>query len=82
MHPCARAAKALDDAGYEYELRTVRGFKALPLTRMGDARAEVERLSGQRDVPIVVLQDGEVISGHREIVDWARAHPASAPAAG
>jgi len=34
-------------------------------------RAEIERLSGQRAVPILVLDD-EVIAGSGEIVAWAR----------
>ena len=29
-HFCARAAKALDDAGYEYELRPVKGYRLMP----------------------------------------------------
>lgn len=76
LHFCARAAKALDDAGHEYELRTVDGYRLLPWTRSGDARAEVERLSGQTHVPILVLDDGEVISGSGTIAAWAGDHPA------
>ncbi|MGA1212205.1 MAG: glutathione S-transferase N-terminal domain-containing protein [Solirubrobacterales bacterium] len=40
------------------------------------ARAGIERLSGQRAVPILVLDDGEVITGTRTIVEWAADHPA------
>ena len=64
-HPCGRAAKALDDAGYSYELKVVGGYRLVPWTwgsRSRD-RAEVKRLSGQQQVPILVLDDGEVISG-------------------
>ena len=73
-HPCGRAAKALDDAGHQYELRTVKGgtFKFWTWPSRASDRAEVERLSGQRAVPILVLGDGSVISGSGEIVDWAR----------
>jgi hypothetical protein len=64
-HPCGRAAKALDDAGHQYEIKQVKGgslrFWTWP-SRAKD-RAEVERLSGQRGVPILVLGNGEVISG-------------------
>jgi glutathione S-transferase len=35
----------------------------------------VERLSGQRAVPILVLDDGEVISGSGEIARWAQSNP-------
>lgn len=45
-------------------------------TRARD-RAEVKRLSGQQAVPILVLDDGEVIAGSGKIASWAREHPAS-----
>lgn len=73
-HPCGRAAKALDDAGHEYELRRVKGGRAMLWTRPARARdrVEVERLSGQRSVPILVLDDGSVIAGSAKIVAWAK----------
>jgi glutathione S-transferase len=80
-HPCGRAAKALDDAGHSYEIKTVKGGRLRPWTwpSFGSARAEVERLSGQRLVPILVLDDGEVIAGSGRIAEWARANaPAGA----
>ena len=75
-HPCGRAAKALDDAGHDYELKTVGGYRLMPWTWVsrGSDRAEVERLSGQRQVPILVLDDGEVISGSGRIARWAADH--------
>jgi glutaredoxin len=75
-HPCGRAAKALDDAGYEYEIKQVKGGSLRPWTWHNRARdrAEVERLSGQRAVPILVLDGGEVIAGSGDIVSWAHAH--------
>jgi glutathione S-transferase len=78
-HPCGRAAKALDDAGYEYELRVVGGYRMLPWTwgsRDAD-RAEVRNLSGTNEVPILVLDDGEVVSGSSAIARWAGEHPAA-----
>lgn len=73
-HPCGRAAKALDDAGVAYERRTVKGGSLRPWTwpSRGRDRAEIERLSGQRSVPILVLDDGAVVVGSGEIVAWAR----------
>ncbi len=73
LHPCGRAARALDGAGCEYELKTVPGYKLMPWTRRGDARDEIEQLSGQSDVPILVLDDGEVVTGTGAIVRWANA---------
>lgn len=83
-HPCGRAAKVLKDTGHEYELRQVGGgtLKVWTwLTRARD-RAEVEQLSGQRSVPILVLDDREVLIGSGAIVDWARAHEPARAAGG
>jgi glutathione S-transferase len=35
----------------------------------------VRKLSGQNLVPILVLDDGEVVSGSSTIARWAREHP-------
>jgi glutathione S-transferase len=79
LHPCAAAGKALDAAGHEYELKTVGGYRLAPWTwrqRAAD-RAEVKELSGTNEVPILVLDDGSVISDSRAIVRWAKEHPAN-----
>jgi glutathione S-transferase len=34
-------------------------------------------VSGQNMVPVLVTDDGEVISGSHKIADWARDNPAS-----
>jgi glutathione S-transferase len=83
MHPCAKAAKALDEAGYEYEIKTTGGYRLMPWTwgSRGEDRAEVRRLSGTNEVPILVLDDGEVISDSSRIARWAREHPAAETAA-
>ncbi len=78
-HPCAKAGDALDAAGYEYELKTVAGFRLMPWTwgsRKAD-RTEVRELSGTNEVPILILDDGEVISGSGTIARWAKEHPVS-----
>ena len=82
-HPCAKAAKALDAAGYTYELRVVGGYRLMPWTRgsRDDDRAEVRKLSGTNEVPILVLDDGEVVSGSGTIARWAGEHPAANAAA-
>jgi glutathione S-transferase len=86
-HPCGKAAKALEDAGHAHECKQVNGGSLMLWTWPTRARdrAEVERLSGQRSVPILVLDDGEVIAGSGAIVRWARdnaprAHAESAKA--
>jgi glutathione S-transferase len=82
-HPCAKAGKALDAAGYRYEIKTVGGYRLMPWTwgSRGDERAEVKELSGTNEVPILVLDDGEVISGSGTIARWAKEHPAARAAA-
>lgn len=74
-HPCGRAAKALDDAGHSYEIKHVKGgtMKLWTWPSRGRDRAEVQQLSGQRSVPILVLDDGDVLTGSSAIVAWAQA---------
>ncbi|MEX2105364.1 MAG: glutathione S-transferase N-terminal domain-containing protein [Solirubrobacterales bacterium] len=79
LHPCAKAGKALEAAGYEYELKTVGGYRLMPWTwgSRSEDRTEVKELSGTNEVPILVLDDGEVVSGSSRIARWAREHPAA-----
>jgi glutathione S-transferase len=60
-HPCWKVQKALDDAGIEYEL--VKG----PLRR--SKRDDLERLSGQRQYPVIEFEDGQAY--HEESKDMA-----------
>jgi glutathione S-transferase len=82
-HPCAKAGKALDAAGYRYEIRTVGSYRLMPWTwgKRDEQRAEVKKLSGTNEVPILVLDDGDVVSGSGTIADWAKEHPAAKAAA-
>jgi len=79
-HPCGRAAKALDDAGHRYEHRMVKGgtFKAWTWPSRAADRQEIEQLSGERSVPILVLDDGGGITGSGQIVEWAGARRSGA----
>jgi glutathione S-transferase len=81
-HPCAKAAKALDEAGHSYEMKQVKGgtLKLWTLPNRARDRAEIERLSGQRAVPILVLDGGEVVTGSGDIVSWAGENEAAAAA--
>jgi glutathione S-transferase len=78
-HPCGKAGKALDAAGYEYEIKTVSGYRLMPWTwgSRDEERAEVKKLSGTNEVPILVLDGGKVISGSGAIASWAKEHPHS-----
>jgi hypothetical protein len=77
-HPCGRAAKALDLAGYEYELQSLPGYKYMPWSwrarRRG--RERIKELTGSHDLPVLVLDDGQVVAPSGKIVEWAKAHPA------
>jgi glutathione S-transferase len=61
--PCGRVARELRKAGVEFDTTRV------PLRRRD--RPEVQALSGQRAVPVLVL-DGEVICDSRRIVEHLR----------
>ena len=80
-HPCGNAYKALREAGYEPEVIRSYGWGLLPKAlNQSKGRKEVERLTGNRWVPTLVLDDGTVVDGSHTIVEWAQAHPASAAA--
>ena len=78
-HPCGVAARALDEAGYSYEIKVVRGQLSMPwtwLSRRRD-RAEVRSLSGQDGVPVLVGDDG--IRDRRLLADRALGEGAAGP---
>jgi glutathione S-transferase len=81
-HPCANAHNALKEAGHDPEVVKVHGLGVGPkfLNVMTSGRREVEEISGQREVPVLVLDDGEVITDSKNIVEWAEANPAAAAA--
>lgn len=71
--PCGRVARELRRSGYAVDEVRV------PWRRRD--RPEVEALSGQRSVPLVVL-DGEAICDSKRIVEhlrWRREQPVAAP---
>jgi glutathione S-transferase len=77
-HPCHNAYQALRMAGHDPEVVKVHGLGIGPrfmhLTTRG--RKEVEELSGQRAVPVLITDQDEVISDSHRIIDWAEANPA------
>ena len=76
-HPCGRAADALDDAGYEYEIRELPGYRLVPWTwgQRRHSRDEVKELTGQVNLPVLLLDEGKAVYPSGEIVKWAKAHP-------
>jgi glutathione S-transferase len=75
-HPCGNALAALREAGHEPEVEAVGGV-ALPLLDRTSGRAEVERLTGQRTVPVLIPDAGEPVFDSKQIIAWAKAHPAA-----
>ena len=77
-HPCHNAYEALRSAGHDPEVQKVRGLGVGPrfLHWITDGRREVERISGQRAVPVLVTDEGDVVTDSRRIIEWAEQHPA------
>jgi glutaredoxin 2 len=57
-------------------VRVVGGFKNIPFSRRGK-RKEIIELTGQQDVPVLLLDDGSTVNGTAQIVAWAEGHPAA-----
>jgi glutathione S-transferase len=67
-HPCRNAHQALLAAGHRPEVLKTYGCVGDPLF---PGRREVKRLTGNHEVPTLVLDDGTVIDGSAEIITWA-----------
>jgi glutathione S-transferase len=80
-HACRDAHRALLEAGYEPEVVKVYGLGVGPslFQWTTDGRREVEELSGQRVVPVLVTDEGEVINESARIVEWAASASLSTP---
>jgi Glutathione S-transferase, N-terminal domain len=76
-HPCKNAYDALREAGHDPEVVKSYGLALLPdaLNRT-HGRREAKRLTGKTTVPVLVTDDGEAIWDSKNIVAWAREHPA------
>ena len=76
-HPCANAYHALKDAGHEFEVEKVHGLGVGPIKITGTpGRKKVNELTGQSQVPVLVLDDGQTIQDSKKIIAWAEANPA------
>jgi hypothetical protein len=80
-HPCGNAYRALKEAGHDPEVVKSYGWSVLPdALNATQGRKEVKELTGSNMVPVLVTDDGEAISDSKNIVEWAKAHPAGAGA--
>jgi hypothetical protein len=73
-HPCANAYQALKDAGHEPAVIKTYGWG--PLGGLNVGRRKVKEKTGQWWVPVLELDDGELISDSKVIAAWAQAHSA------
>lgn len=71
------AHHTLKDAGHQPEVIRCYGLAILPrFLNATRGRREAERRTGYRWVPTLVLDDGTILDGSREIAAWAKANPA------
>jgi hypothetical protein len=77
-HPCRNAHDALVAAGHTPDVVKSYGLTILPDTPFNQTagRKRAKELTGSSTVPVLELDDGTVVSGSKEIVEWAEAHPA------
>jgi Glutathione S-transferase, N-terminal domain len=77
-HPCANAHNALREAGHDPEVIRSYGLAILPgIFNATPGRREAKRLTGKYTVPVLVTDDGEVVADSKNIVTWAKNHPAA-----
>ena len=78
-HPCRNAYNALREAGWNPDVIRSYGLTILPDTPFNqtEGRQEAKRLTGKSTVPVLVTDDGEVVSDSKNIVAWAEDNPAS-----
>ena len=76
-HPCQTAHKALRDAGHDPEVIRVYGLGVGPVKWITEGRREVQELTGQPVVPVLITDDGDAINESKRIAEWARSHPAA-----
>jgi hypothetical protein len=77
-HPCRVAYEGLREAGYDPELIKSYGLAVLPAVfNQTSGRRKAKELTGGYAVPVLVTDDGEVVSDSKQIVAWAKQHPAA-----
>jgi hypothetical protein len=73
-HPCRLAYEALLMADYEPEVIKAHSFGGLPRALQTPTRKLVDDKTGKAWVPALETDEGEWISGSRDIVAWAEQH--------
>jgi glutaredoxin len=75
-HACKRAARALRASGHDFEKIVFDRGHLFGLFTTG-RRPKLKEISGQEQLPVLVLSGGTVISGSKNIINWARSHTAA-----
>src|SRR4051794_32157425 len=73
LHACAKAHRALDEAGIEHDSQVFGKGRPLAIGTTG-TRPELARISGQEKLPVLALPDGTTIAGSGPIAAWAAQH--------
>jgi Glutathione S-transferase, N-terminal domain len=74
--PLRQRLRGAARGGWDPEVEKTYGWGVLP-DFMNPTRAEVRELTGQGSVPVLVTDDGEVITDSKRSIAWARANPAA-----
>jgi len=78
-HACKRAQRALRAAGHDVE--KIVFAKGIPFGLFTKGRRpELKAISGQEQLPVLVLGDGSTVNGSKAIIAWAASN-APGPAA-
>lgn len=72
-HACKRAQRALRGAGHDFEKIVFARGRPFGLFTKG-RRPELKAISGQEQLPVLMLPDGSTINGSASIIAWAGAN--------
>ena len=76
-HPCGQAYHALREAGHDPEVVKSYGLGILPDgLNSSEGRKRAKQLTGSSVVPVLELDDGTAIADSKNIIKWAKEHPA------
>jgi len=76
LHPCAKAHRALTEAGIAYRSEVFGTGRPMGIGTTGK-RPDLARISGQEKLPVLALPDGTTVNGSQGITAWAAAHTAA-----
>jgi hypothetical protein len=69
-HACRRSQRALRDAGHDFD--KIVFAKGIPFGLFTKGRRpELKEISGQEQLPVLLLGDGTTVNGSAKIIAWA-----------